>query len=308
MLFAQRGASHNTIESYRRDLLHYGDFMRNRKRGVEGGNVEDLKAYLFLLSSSSNLSPSSVARRLSALRQFHLFLLDEGERADNPTLTLESSRTARPLPRTLSEVDVDNLLRVARERVEEPSLSLRGRMGAARLYCLLEIAYATGLRVSELVSLPRAALLSDLDMFTVRGKGGRERLVPLNNAAKQSISLYLSFYDRLFPDTRAPYLFPSCGTSGYWTRQSFLRDLKILACKVGIPREAVSPHVLRHAFASHLLSRGADLRVLQQMLGHADISTTQIYTHILDSRLKHLLKTYHPLSGQVQMRREESQA
>lgn len=296
MLSAERGAAHNTLENYRRDLLDYANFLSGRRRSADAGATADIKAYLARLDESG-FAPRSAARRLSALRQFHRYLFTEGVRGDDPTAIVESPRTVRALPRILSEEEVDRLLAAAQARAGDDTLTPHKQLLAARLNCLLETVYATGLRVSELVALPRVAAKQDLQVLIVRGKGGRERLVPLNDAAKRAMARYLRLYDAVHGDDPAsPYLFASSGAEGYLSRQSFLRDLKALAGEIGIDRDKVSPHVLRHAFASHLLARGADLRAVQQMLGHADISTTQIYTHILDERLKQLVNRHHPLA------------
>ena len=297
MLGAERGAAAKTIEAYRADLVDYAGFLSRRGRKLAEGRVEDLRAYLASLAEAG-LAASSTARRLSALRQFHKFLYAEGVRGDNPTGTIESPRKARALPKVLSEEDVDRLLDTARARAFAPQAPLVARLRGMRLYCLLEVLYATGLRVSELVALPRAAAHVEGRFLTVKGKGGRERMVPLNDAAKQAMADYADLLERQAKKGgQTRWLFPSSGRSGVWTRQSLARDLKVLAVSAGIAPELVSPHVIRHAFASHLLAHGADLRAVQQMLGHADISTTQIYTHVLEERLKRLVREHHPLAG-----------
>lgn len=297
MLAAERGAAARTIEAYRADLADYAGFLSRRGGGLAEGRVEDVRAYLASLAEAG-LTASSAARRLSALRQFHKFLYAEGVRGDNPTGAIESPRKARPLPKVLSEEEVDRLLKTARGRAYAPGGSAAERLRAMRLYCLLEVLYATGLRVSELVSLPRAAAHADGRFLTVRGKGGRERMVPLNDAARRAMADHAALLaSRAKRSAETRFLFPSSGRSGMWTRQSLARDLKALAAAAGIAPERVSPHVIRHAFASHLLARGADLRAVQQMLGHADISTTQIYTHVLEERLKRLVREHHPLAA-----------
>jgi integrase/recombinase XerD len=235
-----------------------------------------------------------VARRISSIRQLFRFLYAERHRTDDPAAVLEGPKRSRPLPKVLSIADVDTLLNGARAAMDDARASAAQRLRAARLLCLLEVVYATGLRVSELVALPASAAKRDQAMLVVRGKGGKERLVPFNDAAKRAMADYLTMRE----DTtrEAKWLFPSFGESGHITRQHFARELKVLAASCGIDAEKISPHVLRHAFASHLLHNGADLRVVQTLLGHADISTTQIYTHVLEERLKSLVRDLHPLT------------
>jgi integrase/recombinase XerD len=239
------------------------------------------------------LQASSVARKLSAIRQLYRFLYSERHRGDDPAAILEGPRRGRPLPKVLSIADVDRLIVAARNNAQgaEGNEAIR----AARLHCLLELLYATGMRVSELVALPASAARRDQRMLMVRGKGGKERLVPLNDPARQAMADYRA----QLKDSKAAeskWLFPSFGESGHLTRQHFGRDLKTLAAQCGLRSDTVSPHVLRHAFASHLLQNGADLRVVQTLLGHSDISTTQIYTHILEERLKTMVRDLHPLA------------
>jgi integrase/recombinase XerD len=234
-----------------------------------------------------------VARRLSAIRQLYRFLYAEGRRSDDPAAVIEGPKRGRSLPKVLSVKQVDDLLALAREGIKTEAKSERLR--AARLNCLLEVLYATGLRVSELVSLPEAAARRDQRMLVIRGKGGRERLVPLNDQAKRTMTDYLALRTEAKLD-KSKWLFPSFGESGHLSRQHFARELKELAAAAGLKAAQVSPHVLRHAFASHLLQNGADLRVVQTLLGHADISTTQIYTHVLEERLKSLVRDLHPLA------------
>jgi integrase/recombinase XerD len=245
-----------------------------------------------------------VARRLSALRQLFRFLYAEGKRPDDPAAVLEGPKRGRSLPKVLSIADVDRLLTQARNDAEDKTLSPAVRLRAARLLCLLETVYATGLRVSELVALPASAAKRDQRMIVVRGKGGKERMVPLNQAAKRAMEDYLKLrakgqdkdQDKDQDKKPSKWLFPSFGEAGHITRQHFARELKALGARCGITAERLSPHVLRHAFASHLLHNGADLRVVQTLLGHADISTTQIYTHVLEERLKTLVRDLHPLA------------
>jgi integrase/recombinase XerD len=236
-----------------------------------------------------------VARKLSAIRQLFRFLLAERRRRDDPSAVIEGPQRARPLPKVLSIVEVDRLLAHACAGMQRPGLPALERLRAARLVCLIEVLYATGLRVSELVALPVAAAERHARMLTVRGKGGKERLVPLNDAAKAAMRDYLALLSETSARSKSKWLFPSFGASGHLTRQHFARELKTLAAGAGLHSEQLSPHVLRHAFASHLLHNGADLRVVQTLLGHADISTTQIYTHVLEERLKSLVRDLHPL-------------
>jgi integrase/recombinase XerD len=287
MLVAERGAARNTIDSYRRDLADVESFLARRDRGIEAASADDLRDYLAALNAGG-ATPSTAARRLSALRQFFRFLYAEGARGDDPTATIESPRRGRPLPKLLSEQEVSQLLERARGK--------RGPEGL-RLTALLETLYATGMRVSELVSLPLSAVARDPRYILVRGKGGKERLVPLSEPAREALNGYKSVRGQFCRNgVESPYLFPSRGGSGYLTRHRFAQLLKQLSTEAGIAPSKVSPHVLRHAFATHLLNRGADLRSVQQMLGHADIATTQIYTHVLDERLKSLVETHHPLA------------
>jgi integrase/recombinase XerD len=224
------------------------------------------------------------------------FLSAEGIRADNPTRAIEAPKRGRPLPKVLSISDVDRLLTAARTAAEDAQNSGRERLRAHRLLCLIELIYATGLRVSELLSLPRAAAARGVDVLLVRGKGDKERVVPLNEAAKRAMADYLALRRAHGESHDTPWLFASFGESGHLTRQHFARELKALAAAAGLRAAPISPHVLRHAFASHLLQNGADLRAVQLLLGHADISTTQIYTHVLDERLKSLVRDLHPLT------------
>lgn len=294
MLSAERGAAGNTIEAYRRDLTHCAAALAAAGRRIDKAGSDDLRTYLSGLGDDG-LSAASQARRLSSLRQFYRFLYLEGHRGDDPAAALAGPRRGRTLPRVLSVDEVDRLLAVARAACDAPDLSPAERLRRLRLWCLLELLYATGLRVSELVSLPLSAARQDARLLMVRGKGDKERLVPLNQTAKGAMAEYLAA--RVAAGLAASrWLFPSFGESGHLTRQHFARDLKALAGAAGLRAETVSPHVLRHAFASHLLQRGADLRAVQTLLGHADISTTQIYTHVLEDRLKNMVRDLHPLA------------
>jgi integrase/recombinase XerD len=292
MLAAERGASRNTLDAYGRDLNEFSADLAARRTGIAQAGSDDLRAHLAHLAERG-LAASSVARRLSAIRQLYRFLYSEGHRSDDPAAAIEGPRRGRSLPKVLSVRQVDDLLARAEAGVNAGSLAERLR--AARLRCLLEVLYATGLRVSELVALPLTAARRDQRLLMVRGKGGRERLVPLNDSARRAMADYLALRAQLKRDT-SKWLFPSFGASGHLTRQHFARELKALAAAAGLKPSQVSPHVLRHAFASHLLQNGADLRVVQTLLGHADISTTQIYTHVLEERLKNLVRDLHPLA------------
>ena len=295
MQAAERGAGDNTLAAYRNDLDDLTAHLRAGGRGIADASTDDLRGFLGSLAERG-FKPASVARRLSALRQLFRFLYAEGKRGDDPAAVLEGPKRGRALPKVLSIAEVDRLLTQARKDAEDETLSDTARLRAARLLCLLETVYATGLRVSELVALPASAAKRDQRMLVVRGKGGKERLVPLNQAAKRAMEEYLTLRTKGEGKTQSKWLFPSFGEAGHITRQHFARELKALGTRCNIAAERLSPHVLRHAFASHLLHNGADLRVVQTLLGHADISTTQIYTHVLEERLKTLVRDLHPLA------------
>lgn len=293
MVAAERGAAKNTLAAYSRDLADLSAELGKTGCAIARASTDDLRAYLGSLAKR-RFAASSMARRLSAIRQLYRFLYAEGRRADDPSAVLEGPKRNRALPKVLSITEVDRLLAQARasmDRVDQPAPK---RLRAARLTCLIEVLYATGLRVSELVALPMSAAQRNARMLAVRGKGNKERLVPLNEAAKRAMHEYLTLLWSANSRRETKWLFPSFSQAGHLTRQHFARDLKALAAAAGL-RE-VSPHVLRHAFASHLLDHGADLRSVQQMLGHADIATTQIYTHVLTDRLRKLVETAHPLA------------
>jgi integrase/recombinase XerD len=299
MLAAEQGAGENTIEAYRRDLTDFSEFCARSGQGFAAVQTETLRDYLADLDTRGFKS-SSVARRLSAIRHLFRFLLNERIRADDPAAILSGPKRGRGLPKVLSIPDVDRMLTRAKELSQNADVSPSQRLRSMRLYCLLEVLYATGLRVSELVSLPRSAARNDARMIVVRGKGNKERLVPLNDASRQAMAEYLAATDAAKNAKQkniaaSKWLFPSFGESGHLTRQHFARDLKELAAASGLAPRLVSPHVLRHAFASHLLHNGADLRIVQTLLGHTDISTTQIYTHVVEERLKSLVRDLHPL-------------
>ena len=281
MMAAERGASANTIEAYRRDLAEISGFMAGKGRGLAAAAADDLRAYLLTLRDRG-ASRRTAARRLSALRQFFRFRMSEGERSDDPTATVELPAPDRPLPKVLSEREVSALLAAARRP---------GGRDRPRRMALVELLYATGLRVSEAIALPRAAFRDDAPFVLVRGKGGRERLVPVGEEAARAVRAMIEGRRGA-----SRWLFPSHGGSGHLTRQAVGRLLKRLAVEAGLDPARVSPHVLRHAFASHLLAHGAELRAVQKMLGHADISTTQIYTHVLEERLRAVVLRHHPLA------------
>lgn len=296
MIAAERGAARNTQDSYRRDLVDYLAFLASHEVELLAAKGDDLRAYIGSLSQRS-LSSATIARRISALRQFHKFLFVEKMRADDPAATLVGPGKPRSAPGVMSVKEVDRLLAVAREGLDDDRRPLREKQRAARLYALLETLYATGLRVSELVSLPKSAAYAREAFIVVRGKGGRERLTPLTARAKSALTDYRKLLEATAPGlSTGPFLFPADSDSGHLTRQAFARELKRLAAAAGLGSVQVHPHALRHAFASHLLQNGADLRVVQELLGHADISTTQIYTHVLDERMRAMVRDLHPLS------------
>jgi integrase/recombinase XerD len=296
MVAAERGGAANTLNAYSRDLGDLTGYLATRKRTISSATTADLRGYLAALADRG-FAASSVARRLSAIRQLYRFLLAEGHRSDDPSAIIEGPKRGRPLPKVLSVAEVDRLIAAARQAVDVQRTKGLARLRALRLLCLLELLYASGLRISELIALPASAARRDDDMLIVRGKGGKERLVPLNGAAKSAMRDYRAALIQWSQDraSQSKWLFASFGEDGYLTRQHAARELKELAVAAGLRPEQVSPHVLRHAFASHLLHNGADLRVVQTLLGHADISTTQIYAHVLDERLKSLVRDLHPL-------------
>lgn len=294
MLSAERGASQNTLEAYARDLKDFGATLTARGKVFSSFDSGDVRAYLALMEQAG-LAASTAARRLSSIRQFAQFLMSDDVRADDPCAIIEGPKLSRPLPKTLSVEEVDLLLRATESYGDAISDPVKKSYRRARTRCLMQVIYATGLRVSELVGLPVAAVSGAEQMLGVRGKGGRERLVPLSAPAAEAIALYLDCRKEALGDVQSPFLFPSRGKSGHLTRHRFAQMLKELAEIAQIDPTRLSPHTLRHAFASHLLANGADLRSVQQLLGHADISTTQIYTHILEERLRELVTNHHPL-------------
>ena len=286
MLAAERGAAKLTITAYRNDLDDFAAFLAAAGIPVEAADAAALRRYLGRLVGAG-MAPRTTARRLSALRQFHKFLFAEGVRSDDPTGQLDSPRLGRPLPKLLAEAEIEALIAAARQ--------MAGPEGK-RLVCFVELLYATGLRVSELVALPLGRL-RDERFLLVTGKGGKERLVPLGASARQALADYAAVRGEFLAEgATSRFLFPSRGAEGHLTRRRCGQLLKTLALTAGLDPSRVSPHVLRHAFASHLLDHGADLRSVQQMLGHADIATTQIYTHVQGERLRTLVETHHPLA------------
>lgn len=292
MMTAERGASPNTEQAYGRDLAAFAAFCARRGMAMDSADTAAVRAFL-AAQADAGLAASSSARSLSALRQFYRFLVLESVRGDDPTGAIDGPRQSRPLPKVLGEAEVEALLTAAHRH------SGAGGARAVRLVALVEILYATGLRVSELVGLKLAALSRAGDLIVVRGKGGKERMVPLGVPARAAVEAWLPLRARFIKgDGVSSWMFPSpSAQGGHLTRARFAVQIKQLAAEAEIDPGAVSPHVLRHAFASHLLAHDADLRSVQQMLGHADISTTQIYTHVLDERLKSLVRTYHPLAA-----------
>ena len=299
MLAAERGAARNTLDAYRCDLEDYAAYPA--AKGIEPGEAEPaaVRSYVAGLEARG-LRASSAARRLSAVRQFHKFLYVEGYAQADPTATASAPKRGRTLPKVLSVAEVDRLLAAARDEAEraasDPDASPLARLRGLRMHCLLELLYASGLRVSELVTLPRTAARTRERFFIVKGKGARERLVPLTEAARDAAKTYAAALEKS-SKASSPWLFPADSEAGHLTRQAFARDLKAVAAAASLRTDKVSPHVLRHAFASHLLQNGADLRIVQELLGHADIATTQIYTHVLDERLKSMVRDLHPLGG-----------
>ncbi len=280
MLMIERGATRNTILSYSRDLSDFADYAAKRGLALPAADMATCQAYMASLHGRS-LSARTAARRLSTLRQFYLFLLREGVRIDDPTSQLDGPRLPQPLPKLLTEAEVDALLQAATHKP--------GRSGVLAR-AALELLYSTGMRVSELLSVQRAALSGDKQSMIIKGKGNKERMVPLSTQARQAAALLTN------SKISSRWLFPGRDPKRALTRQAFFLLLKQVALEAGMDPARVSPHVLRHSFASHMLARGADLRSLQVMLGHADISTVQIYTHVQTERLRKVMEDHHPLS------------
>jgi len=289
MLMAERNAARNTRDAYERDLAGLADHLGRRKKTPANADTSALRGYLSALAAAG-MAPRSQARKLSALRQFYKFLAAEGLRTDDPTATLDSPRLGRPLPKLLNEQEVAALIGAAR--------AMPAGAERSRIVLLLELLYGAGLRVSELVGLPLAAVLRQAKVLVLRGKGGKERMVPLGEPVRAALAEYLAERDFFLVKAKpSPWLFASRGAKGHLTRQRLTQLLKSLAPSAGIEPSRLSPHVLRHAFATHLLDHGADLRSVQKMLGHADITTTQIYTHVAGDRLTRLVEAHHPLSA-----------
>ncbi len=292
MMSVERAAAKNTLIAYTRDLTDAADFLAARGRDLSDASAEDVEAY-FTALGARGLSPATASRRRAAVRQFYRFVLGETWRADDPSRRVEAPRKGRSLPKVLSRAEIDRLIAAAGAKDGVPNGA-----GGLRLACMVELAYASGLRISELTSLTLAALARDPAYLIVRGKGGKERLAPLNGAARTAIKAYLEVRPGFLPkgDKANPWLFASRGKEGRLTPRRFAQLLDEAAVGAGIDPARVSPHVLRHAFATHLLEGGADLRVVQTLLGHADIGTTQIYTHVAGDRLAEVVASKHPLA------------
>ncbi|MCW1933808.1 site-specific tyrosine recombinase XerD [Pararhodobacter zhoushanensis] len=291
---AENGAARNTLLAYGRDLAHAAEWLSGHGSALDSAGRDQIEGYLVSLDAEG-LSRATRARRLSSLKQYYRFAYDEGWRTDNPVLRIDGPGRSQKLPGTLTEDEVSRLLDAARDHGRDAG-------ERARNACLFELLYATGLRVSELVTLPQAALRGAPEMLMVRGKGNKDRLVPLSDPARASVAIWLAHRDRDedlarkkgVPPSR--FLFPARGAEGHLSRVRFHTIVKQVAARAGLDPERVSPHVLRHAFATHLLAGGADLRVIQTLLGHADLGTTEIYTHVLDERLRQLVMDHHPLA------------
>lgn len=291
---AELGAAENTLLSYGRDLRHLLSWLNHTNIGFCSATRGDIESYL-VACEAEGLATTTRARRLSSLKQLFRFLFEEGIRTDNPAIEIKGPGKSKKLPQTLSEAEISEMLQAVRKFGRTPAERLRNT-------CLLELAYATGMRVSELVSLPADAARGDPRMLLVRGKGNKERMVPLTGAARDAMAAWLKLRDEIVQKkvnkgkSATPFLFPSSGKSGHLTRHWFYGAIKQIASAAGIMPDKVTPHRLRHAFATHLLAGGADLRAIQTLLGHADISTTEIYTHVLEERLRDLVLTHHPLA------------
>ena len=288
MMAVERSAARNTLTAYAKDLEDASGFLASRGRDLADASLEDIEAYFGDLSARG-LSPATAARRRAAVRQFYRFVLGEGWRKDDPSRRVDAPKKGRPLPKVLSREEVDRLIAAADAK--------DGAQGL-RVACMIELLYASGLRISELLALPLAALARDPAYLIVRGKGGKERLAPLNDAARTAVKAYLPVRSSFLPKGQKdnPWLFASRGKGGRLTARRFSQLLQEAAVAAGVDPGKVSPHVLRHAFATHLLEGGADLRVVQTLLGHADIATTQIYTHVAGDRLREVVETRHPLA------------
>ena len=296
MLAAERGLARNSIDAYRRDLARFAAHLAPRRVGLETAETADLRGFM-AAQHEAGASARSAARRLSCLRQFYGFLLSEGRRDDDPTSAVDTPALPRALPGVLTEDEVERLLAAAAPGDGPPAGASRRRADGFRLRAMVELLYGSGLRVSELVGLPLQAITAETNSLLVRGKGDKERLVPLGAPARRALQAYIAVREDHLAGAPSRWLFPSRGASGHLTRHRLAQMLKGLARAAGIDPARVSPHAFRHAFASHLLAHGADLRAVQKMLGHADIATTEIYTHVLDERLKRLVQAGHPLAG-----------
>lgn len=296
MMSAERGAASNTLEAYRRDLEVSGSVLLDKGETLFSASVVGVRSVMSDLAKRQ-FAPASQSRHLSTLRQFYRFLYAEGMRGDDPTATINAPRKERSLPKILGSQEVGAMLDRAQD---EANLEPETASAAKRLYAMVETLYATGLRVSELVALPVTAARADRQYILVKGKGGKERIVPLSQKSKAALGAWIKVRNLHRASLDSPWLFPANSDTGHIARQVFARELKLLGARAGIAAQLLSPHVMRHAFASHLLQNGADLRVVQELLGHADISTTQIYTHVLSERLQKLVEDHHPLAIQAQ--------
>lgn len=294
MMSAERGASANTLDAYRRDLEWANEELHGHNAALLTTNRDKLIKILSTMQTEG-FAATTQARRLSTLRQFFQFLYAEGLRTDDPSGDIDAPKKDANIPKIISEEQVSRLLSLAETETKRTDFSPAMHKKALRLHTIIELLYATGLRISELVSLPARVARGDPAFILVRGKGSKERMVPLSDKAREAIKHWLELRDQS-KDSQSPYLFPAQSDQGYVARQLVARELKVLATQAGINAKIISPHVIRHAFASHLLQHGANLRVVQQLLGHSDISTTQIYTHVLEDRLQRLVNENHPLA------------
>ena len=310
MMSVERGASTNTLAAYGRDLAAFQEFAAGDGVTLVDVQPDTIRGFLREMETAGT-KVSSAARKLSTLRQFYKSLYADGVRGDDPTSIIEGPKREQPLPKVLTMAEVDQLLQRAEQEAAEDGASSSKSLRSARVLALIELLYATGLRVSELISLPVSAAKRQDHVLLVRGKGGKERIVPVGGKARAAMERYLALRDRHPALAGSKWLFPTIGgqsatakktkqqgtaTSGHFSRQSAHNDLKALAVRANIDPAKLSPHVMRHAFATHLLQNGVDLRSVQQLLGHADIATTQIYTHVLDERLRALVAEKHPLA------------
>ncbi|MBR5130057.1 MAG: site-specific tyrosine recombinase XerD [Alphaproteobacteria bacterium] len=283
IMVAERGVSPRTVSAYESDLMDLEDFLKAKKVSLIKASYDDLKAYMHTVADKNKLSEKTQARRLAAVREFYRYLFSEDILKKNPADYLSSPKIGKSLPKYLSEKEVSDII--------------DGSKSDVRLHTLLEILYATGMRVSELVELPLTAIPEDKKTITVIGKGKKERIIPLGEMAAEALEEWMMYRECMLPKGRpSKWLFPSIGRTGHLTRVAFFNQLKKVAVSVGVEAVKVSPHVFRHSFASHLVAHDADLRSVQKMLGHADIATTEIYTHILEDRLKKTVEKSHPLA------------